>query len=56
MTQWPLRLLLLPGEIVTNYAHLENPDDGRMVRLLVNMLFWNISILLLAVAFLGGSK
>ena len=45
-----LQVLLFPGNFVTSAAHLDSADNERMVRLLVNMLFWNTVILMMAVA------
>ncbi|MCW3475151.1 hypothetical protein [Limobrevibacterium gyesilva] len=39
-----LNLFLLPGNIVGNLLHAAEPDDRMMIRTMVNMLVWNIVI------------
>jgi hypothetical protein len=37
----PLRLFLLPGNLVSDALHVADPDSRTMLRSLVNMLVWN---------------
>lgn len=37
----PLRLFLLPGDLVSDALHVADPDSRSMLRTLVNMLVWN---------------
>ncbi|GGJ40288.1 MULTISPECIES: hypothetical protein [Acetobacterales] len=37
----PLRLFLLPGDLVSDALHVADPDSRTMLRSLVNMLVWN---------------
>ncbi|MEO3475157.1 hypothetical protein AAFN86_25070 [Roseomonas sp. CAU 1739] len=37
----PLRLFLLPGNLVSDALHIADPESRTMLRSLVNMLVWN---------------
>lgn len=47
----PLRLFLLPGDIVSNALHIADPDSRTMLRSLVNMLVWNFIGVMAVLAF-----
>ena len=38
----PLRLFLLPGDLVSDALQVADPDSRSMLRTLVNMLVWNL--------------
>lgn len=46
-----LKLFLLPGESVANLLGATNADDRAMIRTMIDMLFWNIVVVICAVAF-----
>jgi hypothetical protein len=41
MLALPLKLFLLPGDLVSNLLGIVQMDDRGMVRTMINMLFWN---------------
>lgn len=45
-----LRVFLLPGNLVSDALGVHEDDDRTMIRTLVNMLVWNVVIVLAAVA------
>jgi hypothetical protein len=48
----PLRLFLLPGNLVSDALHVADADSRVMLRTLVNMLVWNLVAVLVLVRFL----
>lgn len=48
----PLRIFLLPGNLVSDALHLSDGDDRSMLRTLVNMLVWNLVVVLLMLPFI----
>jgi hypothetical protein len=48
----PLRLFLLPGNLVSDALHIENADSRIMLRTLVNMLVWNLVAVLAVLPFI----
>jgi hypothetical protein len=44
-------LFLLPGECVANLLGATKPDDRAMIRTLIDMLFWNVVVVVFAVVF-----
>lgn len=44
------RAFLYPGNTVCNAFHVQASDDRMMIRTLVNMLVWNLVILLTVIA------
>jgi hypothetical protein len=38
------RLFLLPGNLIANLLDATKADDRMMIRTLINMLFWNVII------------
>jgi hypothetical protein len=40
------RLFLLPGNLVVDLLHATKDDDRTMIRTLINMLFWNIIVVI----------
>jgi hypothetical protein len=38
------RLFLLPGDLVAGLLHVTKADDRMMIRTLINMLFWNVIV------------
>jgi hypothetical protein len=44
-----LRVFLLPGNLVSDALGVREDDDRTMIRSLVNMLVWNLVIVLAAV-------
>ena len=47
-----LRVFLLPGNLVSDALGARKEDDRTMIRTLVNMLVWNLVIVLAAVVVL----
>jgi len=43
------RVFLWPGEKVCQACHVEAGDDRMMIRTLVNMLVWNVAVVLTVV-------
>ena len=43
-------IFLYPGNKVCNACHVAAGDDRMMIRTLVNMLVWNLAIVLIGVA------
>jgi hypothetical protein len=39
-----LKLFFLPGDLAANLLGATEPDDRMMIRTLVDMLFWNVVI------------
>ena len=37
-------LFLLPGNVVAGLLHATKEDDRMMIRTLINMLFWNLIV------------
>lgn len=48
----PLRLFLLPGNLVSDALQVEDPDSRTMLRTLVNMLVWNLVAVLAVLPFI----
>jgi hypothetical protein len=48
----PVRLFLLPGNLVSNALHVEDEDSRSLLRTLVNMLVWNLAAVLLVLPFI----
>ena len=48
----PVRLFLLPGNLVSNALHVEDDDSRSLLRTLVNMLVWNLAAVLLVLPFI----
>jgi hypothetical protein len=48
----PVRLFLLPGNLVSDALHVEDPDSRTMLRTLVNMLVWNLLAILAVLPFI----
>jgi hypothetical protein len=44
------RAFLYPGDKVCDLCHVQAGDDRTMIRTLVNMLVWNVVVLLAVVA------
>lgn len=44
-----LMLFLLPGNLVSDALGAQKDDDRAMIRSLINMLFWNLIIVLAVV-------
>lgn len=44
------RIFLYPGNRVCDAIHVKAGDDRMMLRSLINMLVWNLAIVLVAVA------
>jgi hypothetical protein len=44
-----LRVFLLPGELVCNMLGAHAEDDRSMIRTMVNMLVWNLAVVLAVV-------
>lgn len=44
------RVFLYPGEKVCDACHVQSGDDRMMIRTLVNMLVWNLAVLLAVIA------
>jgi hypothetical protein len=44
-----LKLFLLPGECVASLLGVMREDDRTMIRTMIDMLFWNIVVVLCAV-------
>ena len=40
------RLFLLPGNLVATLLHATEADDRMMIRTLINMLFWNVIVVI----------
>jgi hypothetical protein len=40
------RLFLLPGNMVAGLLHATRTDDRTMIRTLINMLFWNVIVVI----------
>ncbi len=49
MGHWITWLFLLPGETACNALHATEADDRAMIRMLVNMLVWNLVAVLAVV-------
>jgi hypothetical protein len=45
-----LSIFLLPGNLVADLLQAKNADDRMMIRTLVDMLFWNVVVVVGAVA------
>jgi hypothetical protein len=45
------KALLFPGQAVSDLMHIREGDDRMMIRTLVNMLVWNLVIVLAVVLF-----
>jgi hypothetical protein len=43
------KVLLFPGQVVSDLLHAGPEDDRMMIRTLVNMLVWNLVIVLVVV-------
>ena len=48
-----LRLFLFPGNLVCDLIGARAEDDRAMIRTVVNMLVWNLAVVLVVVALLG---
>lgn len=44
-------MFLLPGNLVADLLGAVKPDDRTMIRTMIDMLFWNIVIVICAVVF-----
>jgi len=42
----PMKLFLLPGNLVADRLGASKTDDRAMIRTLVDMLFWNLVIMI----------
>lgn len=47
----PLRLFLLPGDLVSNALNVGDGESRMMLRTLVNMLVWNLVAVLALLPF-----
>ncbi|MGG5812195.1 hypothetical protein [Falsiroseomonas sp. CW058] len=47
----PIRLFLLPGNLVSDVLHVDDVDSRSMLRTLVNMLVWNLVAVLAVLPF-----
>jgi hypothetical protein len=47
----PVRLFLLPGDLVSDALKVEDDDSRCMLRTLVNMLVWNLVAVLAVLPF-----
>jgi hypothetical protein len=45
------RIFLFPGDTVCNTFHVKAGDDRMMIRTLINMLVWNLVIVLAVILF-----
>lgn len=48
MAQYALRAFLAPGNAFCELLHMNEEDDRMMVRTLINMLFWNLILVIAA--------
>ncbi|MCW8087828.1 hypothetical protein [Sabulicella glaciei] len=48
----PTQLFLLPGNLVSDVLHVDEADSRTMIRTLVNMLFWNLVVVLSVLPFI----
>ncbi len=48
----PKELFLLPGNLASDALHVSDADSRTMIRTLVNMLFWNLVIVLAILPFI----
>jgi hypothetical protein len=48
----PKELFLLPGNLASNALHVGDADSRTMIRTLVNMLFWNLVVVLSVLPFI----
>ena len=48
-----LRVFFFPGDVVCSALGVIKPDDRMMVRTLINMLVWNLLMVLAALALFG---
>ena len=44
-------MFLLPGNVVADLLGAAKADDRAMIRTMIDMLFWNIVVVICAVAF-----
>jgi hypothetical protein len=44
-------MFLLPGNVVADLLGAAKPDDRAMIRTMIDMLFWNIVVVVCAVVF-----
>ncbi len=44
-------IFLLPGNVVADLLGAAKPDDRAMIRTMIDMLFWNIVVVICAVVF-----
>jgi hypothetical protein len=44
-------MFLLPGNVVADLLGAAKPDDRVMIRTMIDMLFWNIVVVIFAVVF-----
>jgi len=48
----PIRLFLLPGDLVSNALDVRDADSRTMLRTMVNMLVWNLVAVLAILMFI----
>ncbi len=46
-----MKLFLLPGDLVADLLGASEPDDRAMIRTMIDMLFWNVVVVVCAVVF-----
>jgi hypothetical protein len=48
MFDLPLRLLLLPGNLISDAVGARSEDDRATIRVMINMLVWNAVLVVVA--------
>jgi len=50
----PVRMFQFPGNVVADLLGATGEDDRMALRVLINMLFWNLAVVLVAVLVVAG--